>query len=309
MLDFPRQVILEPRDVWWEKGGVLNPAAVELGGKIHLLYQAMGEDHISRFGLAISEDGETFTRFDEPIFEGDPNNPSERLGVKEPRATVIGQDIIITYVALSVYPADFKPLNQPIDSQDAPLRSRISALKTRDLRSFQKLGVILPEIDSQDACLIGEKHLGFYWLIHQVKNSIYIARSRDLKKWMGSIEMMSSKEGWEEQKIGAACGPLLTEMGWLLFYYGVSPGGVYSIGAALLAKENPAVVLKRTKQPIMAPHFDWERRGVTNNVVFPTGAVVKHGKIWLYYGAADKIVGLAKIPLESMMAVLDGQMV
>lgn len=304
-MDFPRQVVLEPREIWWEKGGVFNPAAVELGGKIHLLYRAVGSDHISRFGLAISEDGETFTRFDKPIFEGDPNNPHERLGVEDPRATIIGRDIFITYTAVSVYLAGQTATAQSLNTPGTPWRIRVSALKTRDMRSFQKLGVLLPDIDSKDAVIVPERHLGYYWLIHRVDPSIFIARSRDLKKWEGSIEMMTAKEPWEELKIGAACPPIEVEGGWLLLYHGVSASHTYSVGAVLLAKENPAVVLKRTKHPFMSPHFDWERRGVVNNVVFPTGAIVSHGKIHLYYGGADKVVALAKIPLENIMQALD----
>jgi predicted GH43/DUF377 family glycosyl hydrolase len=307
-MDFPRQVVLEPRDIWWEKGGVLNPAAIEIGGKIHLLYRAVGNDHISRFGLAISEDGETFTRFEDPIFEGDPNNPYERLGVEDPRATTFGRDTFVTYTAASVYPVGTRPVtSKPVDSQSVPWRTRVSALRTRDMRSFQKLGVILPDIDSKDAVLVPEKHLGYYWMIHRVDPSIFITRSRDLKKWEGNIEMMTPKESWEELKIGAACPPIEIDEGWLLLYHGVSSNRTYSVGAVLLARENPAVVLKRTKYPILSPHFDWERRGVVNSVVFPTGAILSHGKIHLYYGAADKVVALAKIPLESIMASLDGK--
>ncbi|MDP3992807.1 MAG: glycosidase [bacterium] len=304
-MEFSRQVVLEPREIWWEKGGVFNPATVELGGKIHLLYRAVGSDHISRFGLAISEDGETFTRFDEPIFEGNPNNPSERLGVEDPRATMIGRDIFITYTAVSVYPTGTKPINLPLGSSHTPWRVRVSALKTRDMRSFQKLGVLLPDLDSKDAVIFPQKHLGFYWLIHRVDPSMFITRSRDLKKWEGNIEMMIAKEPWEQLKIGAACPPIEVEGGWLLLYHGVSSSHTYSVGAALLARENPAVVLKRTKHPVMSPHFDWERRGVVSNVVFPTGSIVSRGKIHLYYGGADKVVGLAKIPLENIMQALD----
>lgn len=303
-MDFPRQVVLEPRDIWWEKGGVLNPAVVQLGGNIHLLYRAIGADHLSRFGLAISEDGETFTRFDKPIFEGDPNNPFERLGVEDPRATVIGRDIFITYTAASVYSSGHVITAPSLNTPGTPWRVRISMLKTRDMRSFQRLGVILPDIDSKDAVLVPEKHLGFYWLIHRVNPSIFITRSRDLKKWQGNIEMMTALEPWEELKIGAACPPIATDDGWLLLYHGVSANHTYSVGAAMLAKENPAVVLKRTKYPIMSPHFDWERRGTVKNVIFPTGATIFHGQIRLYYGAADKVVGLAKISLESIITML-----
>lgn len=307
-MDFPRQVVLEPRDIWWEVNGVFNPAAIEIGGKVHLLYRAVGKDHISRFGLAIAEDGETFTRFDLPVFEGDPKSMYERLGVEDPRAHLIGRDIFITYCAVSVYPAGQQSgLRSLAGVQGEPWRVRVSALKTRDCRKFERLGVMINDIDSKDAVIIPKKYLGNYWLIHRIDPGIYISRSRNLKNWQGNLEIMAPKEPWEEFKIGAAAPPIETERGWLLPYHGVSLSGKYSVGAALLAKENPAIVLKRTKEPFMEPHFAWETRGNVSNVIFPTGYILRPGSLYLYYGAADRVVGLAKISLQSILSTLDEQ--
>jgi predicted GH43/DUF377 family glycosyl hydrolase len=65
-----RNPALSPRQhLPWEKEGVFNPAAVEIDGKIHLLYRAVGSDGVSRVGYASSSDG---LHFDEvstfPIF-------------------------------------------------------------------------------------------------------------------------------------------------------------------------------------------------------------------------------------------------
>ncbi|HET8581321.1 MAG TPA: hypothetical protein VFL98_02535, partial [Candidatus Paceibacterota bacterium] len=54
----------------WESEAVFNPAAIELGGRIHLLYRAIGADGISRLGYASSADGLTFDeRLPYPVFQ------------------------------------------------------------------------------------------------------------------------------------------------------------------------------------------------------------------------------------------------
>ena len=71
MSDHVRIQVLKPRSILWEENGVFNPGVAEYNGKIYLLYRAVGADHISRFGLAVSSDVEEFIRFDQPILEGD----------------------------------------------------------------------------------------------------------------------------------------------------------------------------------------------------------------------------------------------
>lgn len=53
----------------WESWQTFNPAAIEIDGTVYLFYRAIGEDGMSRVGLAISEDGFTIKeRLPEPIF-------------------------------------------------------------------------------------------------------------------------------------------------------------------------------------------------------------------------------------------------
>jgi predicted GH43/DUF377 family glycosyl hydrolase len=305
-MEIERSEVIKPRDLWWEKGGVFNPAAIFLNGKTHLLYRAVGSDHVSRFGLAVSEDGENFVQFDEPVFEGDENNRYERLGVEDPRAVQIGKDIYITYTAASVYPANHSGSFAPsLNTPSTPWRVRVSALKTRDLHQFERLGILLPNIDSKNGVLFPEKIGKYYWLLHRINPNIYLTFSTNMKGWEGGVQIMAPQEKWEEKKIGAACPPIETEKGWLLFYHGVNKEGVYSIGAALLDRMNPMVVRARTKTPLLSPVHSWEKKGAVNNVVFLTGCIKIREKLYLYYGAADTSIGLAKINTESILAALD----
>lgn len=297
--------VLEPRHIWWEKKGVFNPGVCQIGGKIHLLYRAVGGDNISRFGLAVSDDGENFIQFDAPIIEPELTNQYERLGMEDPRIQQLGRDFYITYTAASVYAADHFPKKGIDDTHKTPWRIRVSAIKTRDMRNFDRLGIILPELDSKDAVLLPGRQMGYNWLIHRVDPTMFIARSKNLRKWEYNVELMAPKEKWEELKIGAA-GPVIEiDEGYLMIYHGVSKTKVYSQGVALLSKENPLLVLKRSKKPILSPKYAWEKKGFVSNVVFATGHVVRNEIVYLYYGAADTSVGLVKIPLRDLVKALD----
>ena len=44
-------IFMAIKEHWWESKLVYNTAAIKLGDRIYLLYRAMGNDHVSRFGL------------------------------------------------------------------------------------------------------------------------------------------------------------------------------------------------------------------------------------------------------------------
>jgi len=53
----------------WEAIGVLNPAAILIDGRVHILYRAIGNDGVSRIGYASSSDGLNFDeRLPSPVF-------------------------------------------------------------------------------------------------------------------------------------------------------------------------------------------------------------------------------------------------
>jgi predicted GH43/DUF377 family glycosyl hydrolase len=79
---------------------------------------------------------------------------------------------------------------------------------------------------------------------------------------------------------------------------------VYSAGAILLDLKDPHKILGRTKEPILTPKENYEKKGDVNNVVFPTGACILDGKLFVYYGGADKVCCLATIDLDGLLEYL-----
>ena len=75
--------------------------------------------------------------------------------------------------------------------------------------------------------------------------------------------------------------------------------GGYCIGAMLLERDNPTSIRFRAKKPILTP---WDiRDGVKPNIVYTCGAVVKDGRLLLYYGAADTKVYVAYANLDEFL--------
>ena len=66
----------------------------------------------------------------------------------------------------------------------------------------------------------------------------------------------------------------------------------------------PARVLARTPEPILEPEFFYETEGFYSHCVFPTGNVVVDGVLYVYYGGADKYVGVATCRLEELLNYL-----
>jgi predicted GH43/DUF377 family glycosyl hydrolase len=54
----------------------------------------------------------------------------------------------------------------------------------------------------------------------------------------------------------------------------------------------------------MSPQEDYERTGDAPNVIFACGGVVRGDELWLYYGAADNSICLAKAPLDDIITVV-----
>lgn len=133
---------------------------------------------------------------------------------------------------------------------------------------------------------------------HTPYGDIFISQSKDLTYWGKHRFVMSPVENWEATKVGAGPTPIETDEGWLMFYHGVLTscnGFTYSMGAAILDKDEPWKVLHRADSFLLAPHELYECVGDVPNVVFPCAALAdaETGRIAIYYGAADTSVALA----------------
>nr|WP_314147627.1 glycosidase [uncultured Leifsonia sp.] len=112
---------------------------------------------------------------------------------------------------------------------------------------------------------------------------------------------------WEALKIGAGPAPLRVPEGWLLLHHGVTgdlPGGSfvpqafsvnYVVGAMLLDADDPSRVLARTSDPLLTPETADETAGTVANVVFPTAIEEIGGEHFVFYGAADTRIAVARL--------------
>ena len=46
---------------------------------------------------------------------------------------------------------------------------------------------------------------------------------------------------------------------------------------------------------MFSPEEEWERVGMVNNVVFPTGALIDKCRLCIYYDETDKLTGLKSV--------------
>ena len=313
----------------WESLVTTNPAAWHDPDtdKIYLLYRAAGDDaeHRVYLGLASSDDGYHFKRLaSEPVFA--PSEDGFDAGcVEDPRVVKIDDYYYITYAARSQPPGEywkgtearFQPETMPADSP-ACLRnnSTVTGLAiTRDFKHFIRAGRLTdPMVDDRDVILFPEKVAGQWVMIHRPKEwvgdaygpthpAMWIRCGNDLFEMGESRLLAQAQQPWE-MKVGGNTPPIRTKHGWLTLYHAVGPDKQYRLGALLLDLALPWRVLHRTTGWLLEPSMDYELDGYYPGVVFPCGSIVRNGKLMVYYGGADKYVGVATCDFQSLLDYL-----
>jgi predicted GH43/DUF377 family glycosyl hydrolase len=73
--------------------------------------------------------------------------------------------------------------------------------------------------------------------------------------------------------------------------------GMYSVGEALFAADDPTKLKARVDQPVFRPEEAFERSGqYAAGTTFAEGLVLFRHQLSLYYGCADSFVGVAIAP-------------
>ena len=189
----------------------------------------------------------------------------------------------------------------------------IGMAQTKDFRTFTRLeNPFIPF--NRNAVLFPRKVNGRYLLLSRPSDSghtpfgdIWLSQSPDMTFWGMHRHVMSrGDKWWESVKIGAGAAPIETSEGWLLLYHGVSStcnGFVYSIGGAILDIDEPSRVLWRCENFLLTPEEAYEERGFVPNVCFPCATLqdADTGRIAIYYGAADTVVGLAFTRVDELV--------
>ncbi len=287
----------------WESSAVFNPAAVDINGKVYLIYRSTSNDGRSYLGLAISNNGLTIDeRLPEPIYPLRsiyelPKAPHVLGGTEDPRVTRIGDVLYMCYTAFDG--------NLP---RLAFTSITVNDFLNRNWSTWTEPKIISPnDTPDKDCALFPEKINGKYVFIHRLGTDIMIDTVDDLefkdKTYLGTKAVIESHPGqWDGKKVGISNPPIKTEKGWLVFYHGVSDvDGSYRVGTLLLDLQDVIKVIARTTSPIFEPEADYEKVGIVNNVIFPCGHVIKGNDIYLYYGGADKVVCGVKINAHELI--------
>jgi len=309
------QPILIPRQhIPWESDAICNAAAVLADGKVHLFYRAIshpgwskqgGGTYDSCIGYAVSDDGIHFERLDEPVFKNNDVRDGHKIDDPEdPRITVLEGRYYMTYCNW-----DGRWCQTCLASSD-------------DLENWTNHGVVVPCERfgmNKNAALFPEKIGGRYAMLHRpepmecfdptkqfdwyrwtrdvnIPGGIRLSFSDDLKTWSYEPEcvLLPRAGSWDCTKVGMAGPPIKTENGWLIVYHATDEDQTYRLGLALLDLANPFRVLKRCDEPILEPELEWERVGDIPNVVFSCGHFLIGAELWVYYGGADRVIGLAR---------------
>ncbi len=286
----------------WEAGAVLNPAAIKLNDKIYIIYRAISPYDISSFGLAITTDGIYIDeRLPEPIYK--PREDFESRGCEDPRITQIGDKLYICYTAW----------RGEGNTRVAMTSITVEDFLNRKWEGFEKpILITAPENYDKDACVLPEKIGGQYVFFHRITPGISVDRSVSLvfgdSNWLKTKSYIVPRPNtWDDEKIGIGPTPMKTSIGWLLIYHGISNiDHFYRGGAMLLDPLNPQLVTARTKYPILEPTLEYEKNN-GRGIDFPCGMVEMGEYLYVYYGAGDKNIALAKVKLMELLNYLENQ--
>lgn len=320
LLKHPENPILSPvAKNEWESEAVFNPAAFYEDGKVYLLYRAVGHEYVSVLGYAESSDGVHFEkRLEDPVYKASEafeirckNFKVEKAqkymsgggygGCEDPRITKIGNRLYMIYVAFNGY---------------EPPRLAMTSISYKNFINHKFLWekpvlISPPGVVDKSGCVLPEKINGKYVVFHRIYPNILIDYVDNLKfdgkTWLkGEFSIGPRPTMWDSRKVGVGAPPLKTDDGWLLIYQGVGEqdSSKYKIGAMLLDLQDPTKVTHRTNHPIIEPTEHYENNLAKFGVVYPCGAVIIDGQLFVYYGGSDSVTCVATANLKEFLTGL-----
>lgn len=164
---------------------------------------------------------------------------------------------------------------------------RSEMLETTDFRDFTLTPLRGPAARNKGMALFPRRINGrFAMIARQDSENLYLLYSDDLHHWDEGQLLLKPEFAWQFVQIGNCGSPIELDEGWLLFTHGVGPMRRYAIGAVLLDRDDPSIILSRTVEPLLQPEPS-EREGYVPNVVYSCGAL-RHGDlIALPYAVSD----------------------
>ncbi|MEK7128116.1 MAG: hypothetical protein AAB933_00945 [Patescibacteria group bacterium] len=309
--------IIEPaRNSYWESKATLNPTALYHNDKVHIIYRAIGDNDSSVLGYAGSYDGYNIAeRLPYPVYKRPSHSVKPDIslapidyisgggwngGCEDPRLTLLGDTVYMLYTAFDGWGS-----------------VRI-ALTSIPLADFEKKNWIwkAPVLISprgevhKNWVLFPEKINGKFAILHSFFPTVRIDYFESLNELDGTkfihsdnTRPIDSSRDWDSWFRGVGPAPIKTDIGWLILYHAMDHKNPdrYRLGALILDLKDPTKVLYRSSAPILEPEEYYENNGYKWGVVYSCGAVVVDGTLFVYYGGADKVIGVASVPLNRLL--------
>ncbi len=308
--------IIAPRLYPWESKATFNPSAFNANDKVHLIYRAIGYDDSSVLGYARSDDGYNISdRLPYPIYKRSNNFSKPNLsvspidyisgggwngGCEDPRVTLLDDTVYMLYTAFDGW---------------GSLRIALTSIRLQDLENkiWHWEGPVLispPNEIHKNWVLFPEKINGRFAILHSFYPTIRIDYFENLKELNGNKFIKSDNtrpidpsRTWDSWFRGVGPAPIKTTLGWLILYHAMNHKNPdrYKMGALILDLKDPTKILYRSTSPILEPEEYYENNGYKWGVVYSCGAVIKNGILFVYYGGADKVIGVATIKLNDLL--------
>jgi len=220
-----------------------------------------------------------------------PTAPDERRGMEDAR---------LVRLMDSDEPVRYRASYTAYDGSS--VRTRV--LETDDFRSFSSMAMTGHAVRNKGLAFFPRRIDGTYCaLSRHDRESNSIAFSSDGYHWNDVQPLSAAKEPWELVHIGNCGSPIETQEGWLVLTHGAGPMRRYSIGAMLLDKANPNIVIGRMTEPLLEPMPD-ERSGYVPNVVYSCGSLIHRDRLVIPYGVSDWRIRFATVELTELLNAL-----
>lgn len=309
--------IIKPRLYSWESKATMNPTAFMANGKIHILYRAIGDDDVSVLGYASSYDGyhiqerPTYHAYRKPFVASKIGEKINYLsgggwsgGCEDPKITLIGDTLYMLYTAFDGW---------------SSVRIAMTSIRLEDFRKHRwdkwdkPILISPPGVLNKNWGFFPEKINGKFAIIHSISPKILINYFDNLDVFDGNF-FINSVSHHDRERAVAETGirsmgpvPIKTSLGWLVLYHVTEPSdrARYKLFAMILDIKDPTKILYKSKHAVLSPDMSYENEGHKPGIVYSCGAVVKAGRLFVYYGGADTVTCVASIELQELLTSLE----
>ncbi len=295
----------------WEAYAVLNGNVVVKNNTYHMVYRAISsvqqwhdaQIRISSIGHATSTDGYVFSHRKQFIV---PEYAWEQFGCEDPRVTFIDGKYYIFYTAISTNPP-------------SPQGIRVGIAVTKDFSTIEEKHLVTP-FNAKAMVLFPKKINGKYAALLTADTDNPPAKIAIV--YFDQLSQLWDQPFWEEwykniseytlplvrgsnDHVEVGLVPVATEKGWLFVFSYIqnyfTQHKLFGIEAALLEKNNPLHIIKKTQEPFMVPQYYPELYGTIPNIIFPSGGLKIGNTLRIYYGASDTSICEAEVSISGVV--------